>query len=359
MTDNAVLLLNLGTPSANSQKAVRAYLREFLLDHRVIQLPWLLRWLLVTFIIAPFRSKKSAQAYKAIWTTEGSPLIVNSRNLQKNLQIKLNNTTQGVNQNTNANYDVWLAMRYGEPNLSDILDKIQKKTYTRITIVPLYPQYASASTGSALEKSLKYLSDFRYFPKICCINEFFYLPGYIKSVAKQITQTIAHNNSLRNSKYHILFSYHGIPENQMQLIDPKKKPYCSENCENGGSCPKRDYPKTCYRAQCYATTNMIAAELNLTEEQFTTCFQSRLGRTRWIEPYINNTIQKLLDQNIRNLVVVCPSFVADCLETLEEIGIRLKQEWLRNGGTSFTLIPSLNDDDMWVDTLANIIIKEQ
>ena len=315
----AVLLVNLGTPTSTSTKAVRVFLREFLSDHRVIDLPEPLRSLLVKCLIVPFRSNKTAHAYRSVWTEEGSPLLVNSRKLQQKLTSKLNNN------NTNSiqeDYDVWLAMRYGEPTLKSIMNQLEHNNYTRIIILPLYPQYASATSGSVLEKSLKYLSDFRYFPKICCVNEFYLDSGYIRSISSILKRYL-------NDNAHVLFSYHGLPQRQAKLTN--------------------------YSEQCYATTDAVVKTLNLSPDNYSTSFQSRLGRLPWTTPYTSDIIKDLRKKNISNLLVVCPSFVTDCLETLEEIEIRLKDDWLQLGGQSLTLVPCLNDDDVWVESLADYI----
>jgi ferrochelatase len=348
----AVLLVNLGTPTDISNKAIKSYLREFLLDYRVINLPWILRYLLVNTVIVPFRSKTSLHAYKSIWTENGSPLLINSRNLQQKLRLQLNPETPQSKQE--PQFDVWLAMRYGSPKLPDVLTKLQHNNYSRIIIVPLYPQYASASNGSVLEKSLKHLSEFRYFPKIICLNEFYTDIGYIKSMARLIKTHINNNKTIEHkdaNKSHLLFSYHGIPKNQLKLSKNS-----ATVCEDNNPCPAINFPNKCYRAQCYATSNAIAQELNLNPDQYSTGFQSRLGKLPWIRPYTDELIINLHNKGITTLNVVCPSFVADCLETLEEIGIRLKQEWLKIGGKEFNLIPCLNDDNDWINALAHLIV---
>lgn len=335
--NTAVLLVNLGTPSQTSIKAIRIFLREFLQDHRVIDLPGPLRWLLVNCIIVPFRSFKTAHAYKRIWTNNCSPLLIHSRNLQQRLNEYLNNYNNNQSHvNQEKHYDVCLAMSYGEPKLKTILNQLEQKNYTRIIILPLYPQYASATSGAVLEKSLKYLSDFRYFPEICCINEFYLDSGYINSLANMIAHYFPVNNLDNN--HHLLFSYHGIPERQLRLT-------------------KIYNPDRCYRSQCLATTKTVAEKLNLNSNYYSTSFQSRLGKLKWIEPYTEDIIKSLREKNITKLTVVCPSFVADCLETLEEINIRLKEKWFKLGGTDFTLVPCLNDNDLWVESLAKLINK--
>ncbi|MBP9722036.1 MAG: ferrochelatase [Gammaproteobacteria bacterium] len=324
-SNTAVLLVNLGTPTSTSTTDVRTFLREFLIDHRVIDLPGPLRMLLVYGLILPFRTNKTVYAYKTIWTEQGSPLLINSRNLQQKLTLHLNLNNNNSNDQQ-EHFDVWLAMRYGKPKLKNILNQIEQNNYTRIIILPLYPQYASASSGSALEKSLKYLSDFRYFPKICCINEFYLHSGYIKSLARSIR-----SHFVSNSNNHLLFSYHGVPEKQNSLSSPS------------------------YSEQCKATTKAVAQELNLLPQDYTTCFQSRLGKLPWVRPYTDEVIKQLASQEVTNLTVICPSFIVDCLETLEEIDIRLRQTWLELGGKSFTFIPCLNDDHYWIEQLVNYI----
>lgn len=348
----AVLLVNLGTPTSTSTKDVKAFIREFLLDSRVIDLPGPLRKLLVDGVIVPFRSTKTAKAYQKIWTKNGSPLLVNSQALQQKLNLQLNQKTAiSDSDSVQDKYDVWLAMRYGKPKLNSILDQILQNNYTRIIILPLYPQYASASTGSVLEKSLKYLSDFRYIPKICCINEFYDDDGYIGSLAN-----ILFRHWQKTSGSHILFSYHGIPQKQLQvpLGSQNNQPICNQN----NPC-NIDYskPTKCYRAQCYTTTHLVAQKLNLQPEEYSTSFQSRLGKLPWVGPYTEDIIKSLRDKNITDLTVICPSFVVDCLETTEEIGIRLRTLWLESGGTTFNLIPCLNDSPDWIEALAKLIYR--
>lgn len=351
----AVLLINLGTPNALNKKAIKSYLREFLLDARVVDIPWLLRYVLVNLIIVPFRSKNTLEAYSEIWTNEGSPLLVNSQKLLKKLQKNLNLQQNELHTDSTTQYDVFLAMRYGAPSIESVLAHLQQNNYTRITIVPLYPQYASASTGSVLEKCLKHLSDFGYFPKINSLNEFYNEDGYIKSLANSIKPYLDNhiNNNVLDPEHHLLFSYHGIPKKQLALSKQK-----NSACENNQACPAKNYPAGCYRAQCYATTRLIADQLNLDTTQFSTSFQSRLGKLPWIKPYTDELLTELRERNITKLTVACPSFVSDCLETIEEIGIRLKEDWLKLGGTEFNLVPCLNDNDDWVIALADIIKKE-
>jgi ferrochelatase len=323
-----LLLINLGTPNAPDPKAVRRYLREFLLDKRVINLPTLLRYFIVYCLILPFRPKRSAHAYQAIWTSMGSPLLINSELF-----------TQKVQKNLEKTHHVVLGMRYGQPSLHSAL--LQLKNCRDITILPLYPQYASSSTGSAIEAILSYFQHQPIIPSLHIIRDFYQHPGFIKAFSAQIKPFITESDF-------ILFSYHGVPENHL-LNAP-----CKKIC-NGPCTDLKTYHESCYRAQCYRTTQLIAEHLSLAENTYTTAFQSRLGRAAWIKPYTEETLVLLAQSGVKRLAVVCPAFVADCLETLEEIGIRAKEQWLSLGGESFSLIPCINDNDLFVNTVADLI----
>lgn len=325
---HGVLLINLGTPDNPGMTAVRRYLAEFLIDKRVITLPAPLRYLLVYGLILPFRKRQSAHAYQTIWTEEGSPLLVNSQNLTTKLQTRLG-----------AHYKVVLGMRYGNPCLKSAL--LALEPCETITILPLYPQYSSAATGSSIEKILQLLASQNTHPSIRVIADFHSHPSYINAQAQRIEPYIANHD-------YLLFSYHGIPESH--LLTTGCKPICMTNCPATSVVNKR-----CYRAQCQQTTTLIAKILNLAEHQYGTSFQSRLGRTPWIKPYTDDVLTELATQGIKRLAIVCPSFVVDCLETLEEIGIRAQQQWLDRGGESLTLIPCLNDSEPWVHALQTII----
>lgn len=322
-----LLLLNLGTPAKPNTASVRQYLREFLSDKRVIKLPALLRYLLLYGIILPFRSKRSAKAYQLIWTNEGSPLLRHSKDLQNKLQHKLSNHCQ-----------IALGMRYGLPSIDEAL--IELKHCENLIILPLYPQYSSATTGSSLEKTMQILSKQTIIPSVQIIRDFYHHPSFIKAQAALIKPYVKEHEL-------ILFSYHGLPENHL-LIGP-----CNTVCKQTCS-PKSSLHASCYRGQCLQTSELLAKALKINNDQYLTTFQSRLGNTKWIEPYTDAVLEDLAAQGIKKLAIACPSFVADCLETLEEIGIRLKEQWLKLSGEQLTLVPSLNAGDEWVEAILDI-----
>ena len=324
-----VLLINLGTPVAPTTPAVRCYLREFLMDERVIDLPALVRTILVRGIIIPFRARKSAHAYQSIWTDEGSPLLVNSERLKHKLADRLGH-----------HYCVALGMRYGYPDID--LAVTQLAHCDKLIVIPLFPQYSSAATGSAVQKTMKTLSCHWNIPDITMINQFYNHAGFIQAYADVIARH-------RQPDDFLLMSYHGLPERHIE------KSQCRAKCDRQSACPVMSQDNNfCYRAQCYETSRLLASALQLSADQYAVSFQSRLGKTPWIKPYTDLVLPELFQKGIRHLSVVCPAFVADCLETLEEVGIRLREQWQALGGQRFTLIPCLNDEDSWVDCLVNI-----
>ena len=324
---HGLLLINLGTPSAPTKASVRNYLKEFLADPRVITLPAPLRYLFLYGLILPFRPQKSAKAYQAIWTKEGSPLLTNGIELVKKLQNHLSD-----------NYRVVLGMRYGNPSLQDALKQLSH--CDKLTVLPLYPQYSSAATGSSLEKMLDLLKKIPTLPSLQIIRDFYQHPGFIIPQSEQIRPYLATHD-------YLLLSYHGVPENQL------KPEHCQTLCIN--DCPRPSTNNaTCYRAHCFATSRAIAKQLNLTTDQYGVVFQSRLGRITWIKPYLDTVLPELAHKNIKRLAVSCPSFVADCLETLEEIGIRANEQWQALGGEQLTLIPALNANDDWIKGIMDI-----
>lgn len=328
MNKKGVLLLNLGTPDAPDVKHVRRYLSEFLTDRRVITLPWPLRYLLVYSLILPIRPFQSARNYQKIWTEQGSPLLYISQNSAQKLQQVLG-----------SEFMVELGMRYGNPSIATALDKLS--SCESLTILPLYPQYASSSTGSALEQTLSLISRKYSIPTLKIINSYYNHPAFIESQAALI-------RPYQNRADHILFSYHGLPESHLK--DSGCKTICNVPCP----APLQSNPG-CYRSQCFETSRQLAKTLDLTESQYTTSFQSRLGKTPWIRPYTDDILSELAQQGIKRLAVSCPSFTVDCLETLEEIGMAAKNQWMELGGTSFELIPALNDNDSWILGLSQII----
>lgn len=324
---HGLLLINLGTPDSPSTSSVRQYLKEFLSDKRVIDLWAPLRYLLLYAFILPFRPKQSAHAYQAIWTKEGSPLLINSQKLVKQLQESLG-----------PDFQVALGMRYGKPSIAHALNQLA--TCNQLTILPLYPQYSSAANGSSIEKVLTLLAQQSAPPTFRIIRDFYQHPGFIHAQGELIRPHL-------NSQNYLLFSFHGIPQHHLTKVN------CQEICQKACK-PISVNTQDCYRAHCFASSRALAEYLELEPNQYTVAFQSRLGKTPWIKPYTDEILPQLIKQGIKNLVVVCPSFVADCLETLEEIGIRAQQQWRQLGGQAFTLIPCVNDQPLWVKGIIDI-----
>jgi ferrochelatase len=331
-----VLLINLGTPSEPSTRAVRRYLREFLSDPRVIDIPTPLRWLLLNAIILPTRPRKSAAAYRKVWRDdEGSPLAHFSRLQEHALQVAL------------PQHKVLLAMRYGEPSLAGALAQFARAGIDDIVVVPLYPQYASASTGSSLEKLFDLVAPQVAVPRLRVLPEFYDDSGFITAFAAVASPLLA-----EFKPDHVLLSYHGLPERQVKATDAT-----GSHCLATADCCDRIVPanRRCYRAQCYATSRAIAARLGLAN--VSTSFQSRLGRTPWIKPYSDLVLRELAARGVKRLAVLCPSFVADCLETLEEVAIRGAEDFKAAGGERLLLVPSLNDHPRWIEALAHMVTR--
>ena len=324
---HGLLLINIGSPQSPAITDVRRYLRVFLSDKRVIDLPAWLRYPLLYCFILPTRPRRSAKAYQEIWTSEGSPLISTSMRVGDALQARLG-----------PQYQVAIGMRYGQPSIQNALDALSD--CDQITILPLYPQYSSAATGSSIEQVLRILKSRSIFPSITVIRDFYQHPAFIQAQAAQIAPHLLDHD-------YVLFSYHGLPENHLQKEGCK--PVCVAACRPEGAA------RGCYRAQCLQTTALLANTLGLAK--YGSSFQSRLGRTPWIKPYTDHILIDLAASGMKRLAVVCPSFVTDCLETLEEIGMRAKEQWLALGGETFTLIPCLNDSEQWIDAIAAIVAQ--
>lgn len=335
-----VLLVNLGTPSSTSLKAVRQFLKEFLMDKRVIQSAWLLRALLVYGLILPFRTKKTQSAYKAIWDKrEGSPLWFHSQRLLKKVGVYLD--IQYPNQ-----YEVKLAMRYGggASNLKQVVKTLNPNQKT--LLIPLYPQYAVSTTESTIALYEKEAAK-RKLRTYGIVRDFYDNPGFIEASVHQIQSVLQ-----RENPQYLLFSFHGLPQLHLRAVG------CQQECKAACS-PVTQSNRECYRAQCIATMRAIAGQLGLKPNQYGFSFQSRLGRLPWISPYTDKIIQSLAQQGIERLAVVCPSFITDCLETEEEIQLRLKTSWfalMKNPSQArFSYIPCLNDQVKWVAGLGQII----
>lgn len=331
-----VLLINLGTPDSPAVGDVRKYLRQFLSDPRVIDINPLGRFFLVNGIIVPFRSPKSAKVYKKLWTNEGSPLLVYGKKVKDKLQ-----------KNVPDNFTVELAMRYQNPSLKSVLDRVQKQNYSRIIILPLFPQYASSTTGSAVEETMRIINKWWVIPEIKIIAQYFDRADFIKAFALQ-------GEKYRPQNYdHVLFSYHGLPERHVDKVYQDGKPCKDHQCENVWN-EENEY---CYKAACYETTRRIAKELNLDTNKYSVAFQSRLGKDPWIQPYADKTVEELAKKGIKKLLVFSPAFVADCLETTIEIGHEYKELFLEHGGKELQLVDSLNDSDAWIECLKNIVLE--
>ena len=324
------LIINLGTPDSPQPKEVGTYLKEFLMDPFVVDINGFFRWILVYLLIVPKRSKESAALYQNIWTEEGSPLLVYSKKLIKKLIEKFEKTP------------IELGMRYGSPSLEEAIDKLLQQGVDKITICPLYPQYALSSTATCLVSVQKALRARSFQGEARYLRSFYDHPNYLQAMANSIKPY------LESSPDMIVFSYHGLPEHQVSATGTR--------CEFNSSCCTtfKSHSPDCYRAQCYHTTNKVLEALNWPKDKTTVVFQSRLGRRPWLKPYADDEIKKIAESGAKNIVVSCPSFTADCLETLEEISFRMKDDFINAGGESLTLVPSLNDNQEWVDAIPTL-----
>ncbi len=323
-----VLFINLGTPDAPEASAVGRYLRQFLMDARVIDVPTPVRWMLVNLAIVPTRAPKSAKAYRAIWRDDGSPLLVHSRALVAAVEKEIGE-------------HVSLAMRYGNPSLASAITDLGE--VDRIVVVPLYPQYASSSTGTALEALFALLAERPFVPPVTVLPPFFDDPGFLDAQA-------ALARPLVDGADHVLFSYHSLPESHIRAASPR--------CELTTSCcvpASGRVPPYCYRAQCFATTRGLVSRLGLAAGAFSESFQSRLGREEWLKPATDKVVPELARRGVKRLTVLVPSFVSDCLETLEEIGIRARDEFVAAGGEELRLVPCVNAHPTWAGALARRI----
>jgi ferrochelatase len=323
-----LLLINLGTPDAPTTPAVRRYLHEFLSDPRVVDINAIGRALLLHLVILRFRPSKSAHAYQKIWdATRGSPLLFHSDDLARGVQERLGSAWQ-----------VELAMRYGKPSLASALERL--RGVDRIVALPLFPQYAASSTATAVARLMELATAGWDVPAIDIVPAFFDDPGFLAA-----WEAVAAPALVAARPDHVLFSFHGLPERQIHKSDALGR------CLGSETCCDTPHP-SCYRNQCYQTARALAARLGVTD--YTVSFQSRLGRTPWITPHTDVLLDELPKQGKKRLAVLCPAFVADCLETLEEIGIRARQQWKAAGGEELVLVPSLNATPRWIDAVAQI-----
>lgn len=329
-----VLLINLGTPDSTETGDVRRYLREFLSDPRVLDISSVGRWILVNGIIAPTRAPKSAEAYREIWTERGSPLLFHTLDLRDRLRETLEAPVE-------------VGMRYGNPSIHSALETLRNGGCDRIVTLALYPQYASSSTGTALEITYREAGQLWNTPFIDALPPFFDHHGYLDAFAAVGRPVIDEMKA-----DHVLFSYHGLPERHCKKSDTSGK-----HCLASADCCERlvEANRNCYRAQCFATTRGLRERLGLNEANSTIAFQSRLGRTPWIQPFTDVVIEELPKQGVKRLAVFSPAFVADCLETLEEIDMRAKESFCEAGGEELRLIPSLNASPQWVAAATEMI----
>ena len=333
MSDQAVLLVNLGSPDSPSVRDVRRYLREFLMDGRVLDAPWPIRFFVVHGLILPFRPKQSAEAYHTIWTAAGSPLVVISRQVQAALQAV-------------TSVPVELAMRYQNPSIEAAVHALARRGVRQLLLIPLFPHYAMSSFETAVERVREVLA--RHAPRIQLTVQppYFERDDYVEALVDSTRE------QLEAPYDHLLFSFHGIPERHLRKSDPTGR-----HCLQSADCCSQDSPATatCYRAQCLRTVAAFVRKSGVT--RYSVAFQSRLGRDPWLKPYTDLELERLAREGVRRLRVICPAFVSDCLETLEEIGIRGRQSFLDAGGTDFALIPCLNQHPSWIRTLGNMVTE--
>jgi protoporphyrin/coproporphyrin ferrochelatase len=331
-----ILLINLGTPLSPKSKDVSRYLTEFLTDSRVIDISWLKRQLLVRGVIVPQRLKNSAKCYEQIWSPEGSPLLVYGRKIKMLLQEKMG-----------PKFVVELAMRYQKPSIEKALTSLFTADIEELVILPLFPQYASATTGSIQQKVMEELSRRLYIPKVTFINNFATHQSFIEAFCSRGREYDL------DSYDHILFSYHGLPQRHVRKIN--KSNYCLKNSSCCYSLCEAN--RSCYAAQCYATTQSIVQRLNIDLNRSSISFQSRLGKEPWLQPFTIDKIKELAQQNCKRVLVFCPSFVCDCLETIYEIGIEYAAEFRENGGECLDLVRGLNEHPKWIEALEKIALN--
>ena len=311
-----VLICNLGTPETYKTKDVRRFLRQFLSDGRVIEIPKIIWWFILNGIILTLRPSKSAKLYKSVWTKEGSPLLVLSKKL-----------TEKLKKTVGDSCEVELAMRYGNPSMESALMSLKNKNCRKLIVIPMFPQYSGTTTGSIFDEVARVLSKWRWVPSLSFVNSYHDHPEYINALADSLS-----NHIKNNSPQKIIFTYHGIPKRNFDLGDP-------------------------YQCYCQKTTRLVAEKLNLEDDTYITTFQSRFGPAEWLKPYTSDTMGELPLQEVKNVLVVAPAFSVDCLETIEEIDQENKEIFLKAGGEKFTYAPCLNDSSGQVNLLKAIIDK--
>jgi ferrochelatase len=332
MTDHALLLVNLGSPASTKVADVRSYLNQFLMDPYVIDVPWPLRRLIVSLILIR-RPAASAHAYASIWWEDGSPLVVLSKRLHAAMKSSWNHGP------------VELAMRYGEPSLQTVLTRLAGQGIKQVTLAPLYPQFADSTTTTVIEEAKRVVREHKLPIRFSILPAFYDQPEYLDALVDSAKPYLEQDFD------HLLLSFHGLPERHLHKLDP------SGHCLKGADCCRTAPPEvlaTCYRAQCLRSAELFAQRMGLKPEQWSVSFQSRLGRAKWIEPYTEARLDELGKQGVKKLLVMCPAFVADCIETLEEIGDRGREQFVEAGGESLQLVPCLNDHPSWVAALKTL-----
>lgn len=331
-----VLLVNLGTPDSPKPRDVYRYLIEFLTDRRVLDMSWIKRQLLVRGLIVPTRYRQSARSYQKIWTKEGSPLKVYGYRLKELLQEKLGDE-----------FYVELAMRYQNPSIEHGIEALLKAHVKHVIVVPLFPQYASATTGSIHEKIMQVLGKEQIFPRLTFVDHFADDPGFIDSFCENA-------KTFQLASYdHVLISFHGLPEKQLRKAS--RQEYCLKKADCCQTWSEQN--RHCYSAQSYATGKALTQALNLSKDRYTICFQSRLGKDPWLQPYVSEVIEDLAKKGAKRLLAFCPSFVCDCLETIHEFGVEYQHDFRKAGGETLDLVPGLNDTHKWVQALASIVTR--
>jgi ferrochelatase len=316
----AVVLVNLGTPEAPTAPALKRYLKQFLSDPRVVEIPKPLWWLILNGIILNTRPKKSAAKYATVWLPEGSPLRVHTERQAKLLK--------GLLGQRGHRLSVTWAMRYGAPSIPDVLSRLKAEGARRILIVPMYPQYAASTTATVVDDASRWLLQTRNQPEMRFVRNFHDHAGYLAALEQSVRRHWQSNGSLGDND-RLLISFHGLPKSSLDLGDP-------------------------YFCECHKTGRLLAERLNLKPEQFRICFQSRFGKAEWLQPYTAPTLHDWGAQGIRRVDVICPGFTADCLETLEEIAQEGRDDFLKAGGKEYHYIPALNEDDAWIKALADL-----
>ena len=314
-----VLITNLGTPDAPQKKDLKRYLREFLSDPRVVEVPRLLWWMILNLVILNIRPRRSAKAYRTVWTERGSPLLFHTKDQANALRIKLKQT---YGENIVVNF----AMRYGSPSVDSVIDEMLQQGVRKLLVLPLYPQYCASTTASTFDAVAASLATKRLIPELRFINHYHDFPEYIQAVADKIRQHWEING--RADK--LIFTYHGIPKRYLLNGDP-------------------------YHCECYKTSRLLAENLGLNEEEYLVTFQSRFGREEWLQPYTDKTLIALAEQGVKSVQLVCPGFSADCLETIEEIEVENRDYFLEAGGSRYEYIQALNAESSHIDMMEKLL----